>query len=209
MDRKVEGTIHTISDGGVLTNTITGRKTKGHKNKHGYLMFKLGREGKTVGVHSLVAYAFPEICGNHFEGAQVDHINGDKTDNRACNLRWVTAKENCNNPATLQKLSRPVLQFTKEGIYEADYPSYSAVSKAFDKSSNYSVWKVLNHYNRNKSYQGKVFKYRDEGYYDFWVLMKKTAITESAFRVIELSAKNDNELYLQRKMVSRITNQQN
>lgn len=30
----------------------------------------------------------------------VDHINTDPLDNRADNLRWVTAKENCNNPLT-------------------------------------------------------------------------------------------------------------
>lgn len=32
----------------------------------------------------------------------VDHINTIKTDNRACNLRWVTHKENMNNPLTKQ-----------------------------------------------------------------------------------------------------------
>ena len=35
----------------------------------------------------------------------IDHINTVKTDNRAENLRWVTAKENCNNPLTKKHIS--------------------------------------------------------------------------------------------------------
>ena len=35
----------------------------------------------------------------------VDHINTDRLDNRAENLRWVTYKENNNNPLTKQHFS--------------------------------------------------------------------------------------------------------
>ena len=73
-----------------------------HKSKQWYL--QLTRlidkgQGKIINAHLLVhrgvAMAFPEICGlpDIFRN-QIDHINGDKHDNRACNLRWVSQSEN-------------------------------------------------------------------------------------------------------------------
>ena len=53
-------------------------------------------------VSRLVARAFPEICGEWFEGCQVDHISTDKNDNTAYNLRVCTASENMRNPKTME-----------------------------------------------------------------------------------------------------------
>ena len=48
-------------------------------------------------IHRLVAEAFiPKPLG----ATEVDHIDGNKYNNRVENLRWVTHKENCNNPNT-------------------------------------------------------------------------------------------------------------
>ena len=66
---------------------------------NGYYSLPLFREGKMkrYSVHRLVALAFVENGNNK---KIVDHINGDKKDNRAINLRWVTSKENTNNVNT-------------------------------------------------------------------------------------------------------------
>jgi hypothetical protein len=68
-------------------------------SRYGYYRTGLSKNGKGDRrlVHRLVAEAFiPKEDGKDF----IDHINGIKTDNRVENLRWVTPKENSNNPAT-------------------------------------------------------------------------------------------------------------
>ena len=60
-----------------------------------------GNVRKGYQVHRLVAKAF---CKNTDNKKFIDHINTIRTDNRACNLRWCTVKENCNNPITKDKM---------------------------------------------------------------------------------------------------------
>lgn len=86
----------------------------------GYLSAPLTRSStgrvKLELVHRLVAYAF---LGEPPEGAPtVDHINGDKQDNRVENLRWLSCKDNI----TAAK-GRRVGKYTSSGECIATYPS--------------------------------------------------------------------------------------
>lgn len=85
---------YSVSDCGEVRNDKTGRILKLAKHRCGYLHVMLGRKTVPLYVHRLVATAFvPNPDGK----TQVDHINGNKRDNRASNLRWVSPSENCWN----------------------------------------------------------------------------------------------------------------
>ncbi len=43
-------------------------------------------------IHRLVAITWH--ADTYFEGAEVNHLNSNKYDNRACNLEWVTRSQN-------------------------------------------------------------------------------------------------------------------
>ena len=68
----------------------------------GYKIISLWKNGtgKMFRVHRLVAAAF---IPNPENKPCIDHIDGDRANDHADNLRWVTVKENQNNPITKSK----------------------------------------------------------------------------------------------------------
>ena len=82
----------------IICTDGTVHNKKGHnisswKDNVGYLQVKLSKEGKWYykRVHRLVAEAF---IPNPHNLKQVNHIDGDKTNNEVSNLEWIDNKNN-------------------------------------------------------------------------------------------------------------------
>lgn len=84
-----------ISDAGRVRNAATGAIFCPSRHSRGYLQVQLKGDGgrrEYYTVHRLVADAFLEenLAGR----SQVNHLDGDKTNNAATNLEWATQSEN-------------------------------------------------------------------------------------------------------------------
>ena len=81
-----------ITDNGQIIGP-SGKTLKPRRHTHGYVRMSCIVAGKTKDfyVHRIVCETFH---GPAREGVQVDHINGNRSDNRPKNLRWVSPEIN-------------------------------------------------------------------------------------------------------------------
>lgn len=133
-----------VSNFGNVYNKKAKRFLKPTRTKKGYLQvhFYMG-DGKyqVFFVHRLVAKAFPEICGEWFEGCLINHKDECKSNNHATNIEVCDCRYNLeyNNGQAKRGLSNriPIAQYDLQGNLIKQWDSARTIEK--ELGFNHSV----------------------------------------------------------------------
>ena len=154
--------LYEVSDKGRVKSIGYGKERilKPGRNKDGYLLVSLYKNREKICyVHRLVCQTF---IPNPDNLPQVNHIDEDKENNSVQNLEWCDSKYNNNygtrNQMVSMKLSKPVLQFTKDGEFVAEWKSSSEIKRNLGFAQQH-ISSCCN--GKLKSAYGFIWKFKD------------------------------------------------
>lgn len=150
-------------------------------NPKGYCIVTFSVNGKTkgFGVHQIVARQFVENDNPECK-TQVNHLDGDKTNNHIENLEWVTAKENMRHSVDVLGNYLEDKNWHARSVCGVDikthkikyqFSSLIGAARFFANGNNSrrvqtTLWKALNNIDHHQTYRGCVWLYEDECQYE-------------------------------------------
>lgn len=153
-------TFYSISNYGEVRNDSTGTLLQGTIANNGYQMVHLRyRIDKNLSVHRLVMKAFMPC--EDMDELQINHIDGNKLNNRIDNLEWSTALENMRHSYInhLQKNEMlPCYQYDLKGSFIQEFVNSCDAAKALECDVT-NIWRcVTEQQGHYKNWQFKSYK---------------------------------------------------
>lgn len=130
--REIDHYTHYIRQGKRQKRHVEGHIIKQHINNSGYMIVTLlGKNGKIVTktVQQLVAETWLEKPTTA-EKLEVDHIDGNRLDNRVDNLQWLTIRQNRKKRVTPKNGYQGKKVIAKKDGVTTQYPSIQQAQKA-------------------------------------------------------------------------------
>lgn len=150
---------YSIDVNGVVTNITTKRQVKQQLNQRRYIveLWKNNKKKHSL-VHRLIAQAYIPNPNNL---PQINHIDGNPSNNKLENLEWITDRDNklhAHKTGLVNKYKIPILQYTLDGVFIKEYSSILEANVAtnvdrksiklniegkYKQAGNY-IWKLKN-----------------------------------------------------------------
>ncbi|MCH4236038.1 MAG: HNH endonuclease [Bacilli bacterium] len=135
LKKEIEGSNFYITSSGTIVD-CNGKEQRVYDDGRGYLKMNIKKKDGTtkrpVKVHRLVAQAF---IPNPDNLPVVNHINGDKYDNRVGNLEWTSVKGNTNHALNLHGgnfSTKQIAVIGKRGQIKSVFSSIGLCAKALE-----------------------------------------------------------------------------
>lgn len=159
--KQYKDTCFEVSNLGRIKNNKTNNLLKGKINLKGYVEFCLSINGnkKSFLGHRIIYEVFK---GNIPDNYVINHIDGNKTNNKLENLEAILPSENINY--SFYKIGhsnvKVVGKFSKDGILLEKYPSCAEAARKNKGCSSSNISRVCNGF--LKSHHGFIWKYLNE-----------------------------------------------
>lgn len=139
-------------DGDIFRN---GVKKKSAKSKNAYFCAQLWKNGKykMYYIHRLVAELYLENPSNL---PQVNHKDGNKSNNNVENLEWVSAKDNSLHAHSMGLINNKGVKNPNSKLTQEDIIYIRSVYKPYDK--DFGCKSLAKKYNVNKSHIIRIIK---------------------------------------------------
>ena len=167
LDRLVPATCALSKSNQVVNYLRKGKILNGHwagpkGSEYKYVALSKDDKPKYLRVHRLVACAF---IPNPDNLPEVNHIDEDKSNNRADNLEWVTHIQNEHHGTKIERAARtrdrrPVEALNEKGEVVASYDRMADASKALGINLG-TIWKVCNKIKNCKIAGGYRWRYKE------------------------------------------------